>query len=151
MREKEIREELELSVRAFVEARERSEKQALDQFDELRILEASFNRLFISVEHLCNAIVLVETGNFSKKHFGDLQKLKGLKEKYKADLAATYQTSYNFRSYADYRKCPEVGEKFKREELKDQIKNINKILLDCLVLIGKHIEIKNLVEKIPKV
>ena len=80
MKEEEIKRELELGIRAFLEAGERSKAEAIDDFEEKRILESAFNRLFLSVEHLCNALVLFETGNFSPKHFGDLKKLQELKE-----------------------------------------------------------------------
>ncbi len=76
MREADIKKELELGIRAFLEAEERSRTEAVDDFAEMRILESSFNRLFLSVEHLCNALILLETGNFSPKHFGDIQILK---------------------------------------------------------------------------
>lgn len=148
MREKEIREELELCIRSFLEANERSEKKSIDNFDELRILEASFNRLFISMEHLCNSIVLAETGNFSKKHFGDFTKLKSLKDKYNSDLAELYQTTYNFRSYADYRKFPELKERFNRKEVKTQIASVHKILKLFLDVLGKKMDIKELCQKI---
>ncbi len=148
MREKEIRDELELCIRCFLEAKERSEKKSIDSFDELRILEASFNRLFLSVEHLCNSIVLAETGNFSKKHFGDFTKLKSLRDKYNSDLAGMYQAAYNFRSYADYRKFPELKERFNREELKTQIASAHKILRLFLDMLGKKIDVKDLCQKI---
>ena len=116
MKNKEIKEELSLSIRSFIEAKEQSQQESIDEFDELRILETAFNRLFIAIEHLCNAILLLEKGNFSKKHFGDITKLRELKEKYTIDLANTYQTTYTFRSYADYRKHPEIAENFNRSE-----------------------------------
>lgn len=141
MRKNEIKAELELCVRSFIEARERSRQKAIDDFDDLRILEASFNRLFISVEHLCNAILLVETGNFSKKHFGDFGKLKYVKDKYKSDLARIYQITYNFRSYADYRKFPEIKDRFKRSELQRQVMIVGKAVRTCINIIGKHMEL----------
>jgi len=148
MKEQEIKKELELCLRSFIEARERSKQNSIDNFDELRILETCFNRLFISVEHLCNAVILLETGNFSRKHFGDFTKLKNLKEKYKTDLSDNYQTTYNFRSYADYRKCPEIEDKFKREELKNQIEIVNKSLKNCLDIIGEHIDISEITQRL---
>lgn len=66
MKEKEIKEELELCIRSFLDVKERSKQESIDHFDELRILEGAFNRLFMSVEHLCNAIMLLEKGDFSK-------------------------------------------------------------------------------------
>ena len=144
MKEKEIKEELELCIRSFLDAKERSEQKSIGEFDELRILEASFNRLFMSVEHLCNAIILLEEGNFSKKHFGDFSKLKELKEKYEADLAKEYQETYNFRSYGDYRKFPEVKDKFNRKELKNKIKEIKNIIQTSLKVINKKINITDI-------
>lgn len=144
----EIAEELELCIRSFLEAQERSEHEGMDDFDELRILEASFNRLFISIEHLCNAIILAETGNFSKKHFGDFAKLSGLKEKYQADLAGIYQTTYNFRSYADYRKCQEIRDKFKRAELKIQVKIAKAAIKTCLDIMAKQLNVGNLAKRL---
>lgn len=148
MKEKEIKEELELAIRCFIEAKERSLQNSIDDFDELRILEASFNRLFISVEHLCNAIILLEYGNFSKKHFGDIKKLEKLKEKYKQDLATLYQTTYSFRAYADYRKFPDFKDKFNREELRKQIATTNKTIKDCLDIISQKINLSNIIKKI---
>ncbi|MEK6845620.1 MAG: hypothetical protein AABY26_02580, partial [Nanoarchaeota archaeon] len=107
MREAEIKEELELGIRAFLEAEERSKAEAIDAFKETRVLESAFNRLFLAVEHFCNALVLFETGNYSPKHFGDSKKLKELKEKYKVDFQRVYEETYSFRSYGDYRKFPE--------------------------------------------
>tara|TARA_Y100000310_G_C20521952_1_gene734117 strand:- start:504 stop:887 length:384 start_codon:yes stop_codon:yes gene_type:complete len=104
MKEDAIRVELELGVRAFLEAQERSKVDAIDDFEETRILESSFNRLFLAVEHLCNGLILLETGNFSEKHFGDFKKFKALKEKYNTDFQKMYEDTYTFRSYGDYRK-----------------------------------------------
>lgn len=148
MRQEEIKEELELAIRGFIEAKERSLQNSLDDFDELRILEASFNRLFISVEHLCNAIILLEYGNFSKKHFGDINKLNLLKEKYANDLALLYQTTYSFRAYADYRKFPDFKEKFNRKELKKQIIIMDKAISSCLEVISKQLDIKEIKQRL---
>ena len=90
----------------------------------------------MAVEHLCNAIILLEEGNFSKKHFGDFSKLKELKEKYKADLAGTYQETYHFRSYGDYRKFPEVKDMFNRKEF-----TVNTVQEIDPVLLVKEIEV----------
>lgn len=150
MKEKEIKEELELCTRSFLEAKERSKQKSIDDFDELRILEASFNRLFISVEHLCNAIMLFEKGNFSKKHFGDINKLKELKDKYKSDLAEIYRDTYSFRSYADYRKFPEIKDKFKREELKNQIKTVEIAIKNTFEVFKNYIDITHLSNKLDK-
>ncbi len=92
VKKKEVREELELCVRSVVEAVERSQQEGIDPFDELRILEAAFNRLFLAVEHMCNALVLLETGNYSRKHFGNIKKLKELAERYRVPIAELYQT-----------------------------------------------------------
>lgn len=148
MREEEIREELELCARSFRSAREISEEKSIDNFDELKILEASFNRLFLCVEHLCNAVIMMETGNFSKKHFGDFAKLKSLEEKYKADFDGVYQTTYNFRSYGDYRKFPEIRERFNRSELKTQINAVRDIIKSCLILFSKHLDVKDIINKL---
>src|SRR3989344_2269233 len=150
MKEKEITEELWLCIRSFIEAKERSTKNSIDNFDELRILEASFNRLFISVEHLCNAIMLLEKGNFSKKHFGDVEKLKSLKEKYKSDLGEIYRKTYSFRSFADYRKFPEIKDTFTRIELKKQIEIVNKAINESLKIIGDNIDVKTIFQRLEK-
>lgn len=105
----------------------------------------------MSVEHLCNAIMLLEKGNFSKKHFGDFSKLKEFKEKYKSDLAEIYQNSYNFRSYGDYRKFPELGERFNRNELNNQIKIISPSIRKGLNIIGKKINIAEVYSRLDKV
>ena len=148
MKEKEIIEELELCARSFIEAKERSTKNSIDNFDELRILEASFNRLFISVEHLCNAVMLLEKGNFSKKHFGDVEKLKSLKDKYKSDLAEIYQKAYSFRSFADYRKFPEIKDTFTRVELKKQIEIVNEAIKNSLKITGNNINVKKISQRL---
>ncbi len=148
MREKEIKEELELAIRSFIEAKERSVHKGIDDFDELRILEVSFNRLFICVEHLCNAIILMETGNFSKKHFGDFQKLKDLRDKYSLNLDEIYQTTYNFRSYADYRKFQQIKERFNKKELKEQIDIVENVIKNCLKIISNTINIELISKKI---
>ncbi len=114
MKEKEIIDELSLGIRSFLEAKERSTKESIDEFDETRILEASFSRLFLSIEHLCNAIVLFETGNYSKKHFGDVIKMKQIQQKHGINLTGIYQEIYTFRAYGDYRKFPEIEEKFNK-------------------------------------
>jgi len=150
MKEKEIKEELELCIRSFLEAEERAEKESLDNFDELRILEAGFNRLFMSAEHLCNAIMLFEKGNFSKKHFGDFTKLKEFKEKYKPDLSEIYQETYSLRSYGDYRKFEEVKDKFNREELKSKISLVRKAIQNSLSVIATKIDIADLLQKLSK-
>ena len=141
MREKEIKEEFELCIRSFIDAKERSEQKGLDEFDELRILEASFNRLFISVEHLCNALMLFEKGNFSKKHFGDFTKFKELKEKYKSDLASLYQRNYHLRSYGDYRKFSEVKPNFNKNELKRQVAETEQAIRNSLAELAKSTDI----------
>lgn len=102
------------------------------------------------MEHLCNAIILLEMGNFSKKHFGDFTKLKGLKEKYMSDLAETYQTTYNFRSYGDYRKFPEVKDKFNRGELKNKITVVNVVIRNSFGIIGRDVDIKEITQKLFK-
>ena len=86
---------------------------------------------------MANAVILKEKGNYSKKHFGDFSKLKELKQKYKIDLATTYQTTYSFRAYADYRKFPEIKEKFDREHLKEQINKVRELFASCFEFIGK--------------
>jgi len=147
MKEAEIKKELELGVRAFLEAEERSKVEAIDEFDEMRILEAAFNRLFLGVEHICNALILLETGNFSPKHFGDLKKLKHLKEKYKTDFEEVYEETYTFRSYGDYRKFPQVEDKFNRESLIKEITKVKVFLRDVLKIISQKIEVNYLKRK----
>lgn len=148
MKKEDIVEELNLCIRSFIEAKERLKQKSIDNFDELRILETSFNRLFLSIEHLCNAIMLLEKGNYSKKHFGDVSKLKELKEKYKSDLADIYQIAYSFRAYADYRKFPEIKDKFNRKELEILVAKTNLAIKSSLEEIEKVINIKEISEKL---
>lgn len=150
MRGEEIKEELELGVRCFLDAQERSFKNGLDEFDEIRILEAAFNRLFLAVEHICNAIILFETGNYSKKHFGDFEKFKKIKEKYGLDLVNAYQQTYSFRAYGDYRKFPEIEEKFDREHLKKEIAIIKGIAEICLQIFKDKIKVDELIGRLIK-
>ncbi len=77
-------------------------------------------------------MMLKEKGNYSKKHFGDFNKLKEFKEKYGIDLAASYQTTYSFRGYADYRKFPEIKDKFDKEHLNEQINKVGGLFYSCL-------------------
>lgn len=79
-------------------------------------------------------MMLREEGNYSKKHFGDFDKLKDFKEKYNIDLVTSYQTTYSFRGYADYRKFPEIEDKFDKEHLKEQIDKIRNLIFSCLGL-----------------
>ena len=147
MREEEIKRELELGIRAFLEVEERSKAEAIDDFEEKRILESAFNRLFLSVEHLCNALVLFETGNFSPKHFGDLKKLQELKEKHKTDFQGVYEETYTFRSYGDYRKFPEMEKKFNRKNLQEESSKVKDVLEKILNIISQKIEIGYLIDK----
>jgi len=147
MKEEEIKRELELGIRAFLEAEERSKAEAIDDFEEKRILESAFNRLFLSVEHLCNALVLFETGNFSPKHFGDLKKLQELKEKHKTDFQGVYEETYTFRSYGDYRKFPEMEKKFNRKNLQEESSKVKDVLEKILNIISQKIEIGYLIDK----
>lgn len=148
MRKEDIIREIELGVRAFLEANERSKISTIDDFEETRILESSFNRLFLSIEHTCNALLLLETGNFSPKHFGDFTKFKELKEKYKTDFQSIYQETYTFRSYGDYRKFPEIKEKFDRKNLKEEIVKAKIIINIVLEIIDKKTDVSYLQEKI---
>ncbi|MBI2146920.1 hypothetical protein HYU19_00405 [Candidatus Woesearchaeota archaeon] len=148
MKKKEIREELGLGVRCFLEARERSQQPALDEFDRLRMLEVSFNRLFLAVEHICNAVILLETGNYSKKHFGDFLRLKELKKKYAINLAELYETTYTFRSYADYRKHPEMEKEFTMAELHKNLDEVQSAFSALLTMFEANILVQDLYEKI---
>ena len=148
MREAEIKEELELGIRAFLEAEVRSKAEAIDAFKETRVLESAFDRLFLAVEHFCNALVLFETGNYSPKHFGDSKKLKELKEKYKVDFQRVYEETYSFRSYGDYRKFPEVKNNFNRQSLLKEINNVRELLERIISVISKKTDIKYLVDQL---
>ncbi len=148
MKEKEIIEELSLGIRSFLEAKERSAKESIDEFDESRILEASFSRLFLSIEHLCNAVVLFETGNYSKKHFGDLAKMKQIQQKYKLNLTDIYQEAYTFRAYGDYRKFPEIEEKFNRESLCKEIEEVENTIKECIKIIKSKIDLEEIEKRI---
>ena len=144
----EIKRELELGVRSFLEAQKRSQAQSIDEFEETQILEAAFNRLFLSVEHTINGLVLMETGNFSPKHFGDLKKLKELKNKYSIDFFRVYEETYTFRSYGDYRKFPQIKENFNRKTLNLEIIKVQKIILEVLMIISLKINLTYLTERI---
>ena len=123
---------MELAIRCFIDSLLKSKETGIDEFDNTRILESAFNRLFLSVEHLTNAVILKEKGNYSKKHFGDYNKLKEFKERYNIDLAENYQTTYNFRAYADYRKFPEIKSKFDKKHLNEQINKVKEVFQSCL-------------------
>ena len=135
-----------MAIRSFVDALVTSKEDGLDDFDTTRILESSFNRLFLSVEHLINAMMLKEKGNYSKKHFGDFDKMKEFKEKYDIDLATSYQTTYSFRSYGDYRKFPEVKEEFDKAHLNEQINNVKAVFELCFGILEKEDKFKEIVE-----
>ena len=150
MKEYEIKTELELCIRCYIDAKERSNQKSLDEFDNLRILEVSFNRLFLSVEHLCNAIILVEKGNFSKKHFGDYNKLKDLNEKYGPDLQEIYRATYSFRSYGDYRKFPEIEESFNQDNLIEHLNVVSDAISKCLNTISEKLDVSELTIKLKK-
>ena len=147
MKLEEIRTEFELGIRCLLDARERSLKEGIDGFDELRILEAAFNRLFLAVEHFCNAVVIFETGNYSKKHFGDFERLKIIKEKYSIDFCGVYQETYSFRSFGDYRKFPELEEKFDREHLRKEIVIVNDVIRHCFEVLCGKIDISDIIDK----
>lgn len=134
-----------LAIRCFIDAVLKSKEKGIDNFDNTRILESAFNRLFLAVEHLTNAVMLKEKGNYSKKHFGDFNKLKEFKEKYNIDLATSYQTTYNFRGYADYRKFPEVEDKFDKKHLNEQINKVKGLFFDCLEIFKNDDELKRLI------
>lgn len=131
----------------LIEAEERSKAEAIDDFEETRILESSFNRLFLAVEHLCNALILLETGNFSPKHFGDVKKFKELKAKYKTDFKSVYEETYTFRSYGDYRKFPETKEKFDRKHLTKEVATVQEMMRKILQIIHQKMDINMLIEK----
>lgn len=90
-------------------------------------------------------MILMEKGNYSKKHFGDFTKLKEFKEKYNLDLAASYQTTYTFRGYADYRKFPEIKDKFDKKHLDEQINKVNGLFYSCLGLFKDDEETQKLI------
>ena len=125
---------MELAVRCFIESNLKSKEKGIDDFDQKRILESAFNRLFLAMEHLTNSIMLKEKGNYSKRHFGDFKKLDEFKEKYDIDLATSYQTTYSFRSYADYRKFPEIESKFDKNHLDEQISRVKSLIDSCFRL-----------------
>lgn len=75
--------------------------------------------------------MLKEKGNYSKKHFGDFNKLKEFRKKYDIDLATSYQTTYSFRSYADYRKYPEIKDSFDKKHLNEQINKVKELFFLC--------------------
>jgi len=91
-------------------------------------------------------MMLKEKGNYSKKHFGDFNKLKEFNKKYNIDLATNYQTTYNFRGYADYRKFPEIKDKFDKEHLNEQINNVKTLINDCLNLFKDEKNIQDLIK-----
>lgn len=89
--------------------------------------------------------MLKEKGNYSKKHFGDSNKLKEFKEKYNIDLATSYQTTYNFRSYADYRKFPEIKDKFDKKNLNEQVNKVKELFYSCLEIFKSENEFQKLI------
>jgi hypothetical protein len=132
-------------VRCFLDALLKSKEDGIDDFDTIRILESSFNRLFLSVEHISNALILKEQGNYSKRHFGDFSKLKEFKDKYGLDVASSYQTTYTFRAYADYRKFPEIERNFDKEHLNEQIAKVKVLLASSLDMFKDKMEFKELI------
>lgn len=89
--------------------------------------------------------MLKEKGNYSKKHFGDFNKLKEFNEKYNIDLAASYQTTYNFRGYADYRKFPEIKDNFDKKHLDEQITKVKALFYSCSELFKDDNELQKLI------
>ena len=89
--------------------------------------------------------MLKEKGNFSKKHFGDFNKLKEFREKYNIDLATSYQTTYNFRGYADYRKFPEIEKKFDKKHLIEQINKVKELVESSMNLYKENAEFKKMI------
>ncbi|MBI3032199.1 hypothetical protein HYY69_01885 [Candidatus Woesearchaeota archaeon] len=148
MREEEIKTELGLGVRCFLEVKERSKRVTIDHFEELQLLESSFSRLFLCVEHVSNALLVFETGNFSKKHFGDFAKLENIKQKYSLDLQKLYHKTYSFRAYADYRKFPEIEKDFNRETLKQELKTVETTISTVINIIKQKINLEQLELKI---
>ena len=144
MKEKEIKDELGMGVRAFVEALSKSKETPIDEFDKLRILETAFNRLFMAVEHVSNALVLFERGNVSSKHFGDIKKLEEMKEKYGLpDIPRIYDETYKFRVFADYRKRTDVKSNFNEQTLKDKIENVKTFIGSTLKFLSEHVDIED--------
>ncbi len=94
--------------------------------------------------------MLKEKGNYSKKHFGDFNKLKEFKEKYGLDLAENYQTTYNFRGYADYRKFPEIKDKFDKKHLNGEINKVKELFYSCLKLFKSNDEFQKLIKVFKK-
>ena len=68
--------------------------------------------------------------------------------KYKIDLVDIYQNTYSFRSYGDYRKRPEMEEKFNRSELKVNIQLVEQAIKTCLEFIGKRLDIQDLLKRL---
>lgn len=138
-KEDELRQELERGARALVEAVEKSREKPVDDFDRLRILETAFNRLFMAVEHISNALVLAEHGSISKRHFGNVKQLDGIRKKYGLpDIPRLYEESYSLRSYADYRKHPEISGKFNQENLGRKIGEVRAFLEKGLIVLSKY-------------
>ncbi len=146
MKSEEIKEEIGLGVRCFLESQEKSLKPSIDQFEELRILETAFNRLFLAVEHFCNALLLLEMGSFSHKHFSNIAKLKEMKEKYNLDIANIYHQTYTFRAYADYRKFPEIKENFDRAHLKVELEAVKTALESILNVLKNKLDLSQFQE-----
>lgn len=145
MKEKVIKDELGLGVRAFIEAINKSKEKSVDEFDELRILETAFNRLFMAVEHVSNALVLFETGNISTRHFGDIKKLEKIKEKYNLpDIPKIYDETYRFRVFGDYRKRVDVKPDFNKQSLENKIKEVKRFIENTLKILSKRIDIEDI-------
>ena len=64
-------------------------------------------------------------------------------------MATTYQTTYSFRSYADYRKFPEIKDNFDKNNLNEQINKAKEIFYSCLELF-KDSEFQELIDLFKK-
>lgn len=136
--EEDPKQELERGVRAFAEAVAKSRETPIDDFDRLRILETAFNRLFMAVEHVSNALVLIKYGNVRKKHFGSTRQLEEIRKAYGfPDIPRLYAESYSLRSYADYRKHPEASGSFAHENLAKKIGEVRTFIESSLKILSQ--------------
>ena len=103
-----MRKHLKNALSELGEAREKLEKaRRLFEIDNRYFAKEIANRLFLGLEHLCNALVWKETGNNpSSRHYGDFDKYKQFEAKYPElrGLSKIYDELYKMRHYADYGK-----------------------------------------------
>lgn len=96
--------EFELGLKALLSCRNELQRDAKNDIEKDVNLRTATNRLFITVEHFANTLVLLEYGSFSTKHMKDMEKYSSIEEKYSVgfNLKDLYIKSWDLRSFADY-------------------------------------------------